>query len=59
MKSNLKYANGQCTSTLEDKEIAMWRVDLGHIRQVECIVVYARTDNQKWGNLQSMNCWGL
>lgn len=51
MKSNLAYAGGQCTATLENKEIAMWRVDLERISQVERIVVYARTDNKKWGNL--------
>nr|XP_034319110.1 uncharacterized protein LOC105334073 isoform X2 [Crassostrea gigas] len=48
MKSNLAYAGGQCTATLENKEIAMWRVDLERISQVERIVVYARTDNKKW-----------
>lgn len=51
MKSNLAYAGGQCTATLENKEIAMWKVDLERISQVERIVVYARTDNKKWGNL--------
>lgn len=38
-----------CTSTLNQKVVPMWIVDLKKPRRIERINVFSRTDNMTWG----------
>lgn len=42
-------SHGACTSTLDEKVVAMWIVDLKKPRRIERINVFSRTDNLTWG----------
>lgn len=42
-------SQGACTSTLDEKIVAMWIVDLKKPRRIERINVFSRTDNLTWG----------
>lgn len=42
-------SQGACTSTLDEKVVAMWIVDLKKPRRIERINVFSRTDNLTWG----------
>lgn len=49
LKTNLSYLGLQCTESSNDKEEAMWRVDLGSVLGIHHITIYYRTDNVTWG----------